>query len=79
MHTKSHLYVLDQWHEQAQAKQAQTQVQAKQAQAPKKETGKKKPALEMPTVNNLLGKGAAAAAKYINTFGTIKHHNEEDF
>lgn len=102
MHTKSHLYVLDQWQEQAQAQAKQVQakqvqakqvqakqVQAKQVQGPKKEICKKeickkepikkKAPLEMPTANNLLGKGAAAAAKYINTFGTIKQHNEDEF
>jgi hypothetical protein len=33
---------------------------------------------DLPTQGNLLGKGAAAAARYINTFGTIKHYDDMD-
>ena len=31
------------------------------------------------TPGNLLANGAAAAARYINTFGTIKHYEEDEF
>jgi superfamily II DNA or RNA helicase len=60
-HTKSHLYVLDKWDE----------------AATKASVCKAKKDLELPTSTNLLGKGAAAAARYINTFGKINPQMED--
>ena len=99
MHTKSHLYVLDKWTEQASVAGKSASVAGKSASVAGKSTstsvaGSKKagPAkakagtsasaagkiTDLPTQGNLLGKGAAAAARYINTFGTIKHYDDMD-
>jgi superfamily II DNA or RNA helicase len=91
MHTKSHLYVLDKWTEQAGTSAAgKASVAAKAGTKKACSTAKAgtKNALkacstanactDLPTQGNLLGKGAAAAARYINTFGTIKHYDDMD-
>jgi hypothetical protein len=41
-----------------------------------KATPKKSKADALPTSTNLLGKGAAAAATYINTFGKMNKKND---
>jgi thiol:disulfide interchange protein len=64
MHTKSHLYGLDQW-------------QTPEKEKEKEKKGKAK-ITDLPLPTNLLAKGAAAAAKYINTFGTLKQNEDED-
>jgi len=66
MHTKSHLYVLDKWTDTAVEKKPAAKKQAKGCESAKLTGG------------NLLAKGAAAAAHYINTFGTIKHYDDMD-
>ncbi len=91
MHTKSHLYVLDKWTEQAgtsvaakasaagtSASAAGTKKACSSAKASTNKAGTKKACTDLPTQGNLLGKGAAAAARYINTFGTIKHYDDMD-
>jgi superfamily II DNA or RNA helicase len=99
MHTKSHLYVLDKWTEQAgtsaaakasvaakaSASAAGTKKSCSTAKASAAGTKKSLKACstanactDLPTQGNLLGKGAAAAARYINTFGTIKHYDDMD-
>jgi superfamily II DNA or RNA helicase len=75
MHTKSHLYVLDKWTEQAQScKAALTKSKETPTKSKAKTTKSKADAL--PTSTNLLGKGAAAAATYINTFGKMNKKND---
>jgi superfamily II DNA or RNA helicase len=69
MHTKSHLYVLDQWDDASSAVK-------KPSKACKASSTAKKASIDLPTSSNLLGKGAAAAARYINTFGKINPQNE---
>ena len=91
MHTKSHLYVLDKWTEQAgtsaagkasAAAKAGTKKACSTAKAGTKNALKAcstaNACTDLPTQGNLLGKGAAAAARYINTFGTIKHYDDMD-
>ena len=82
MHTKSHLYVLDKWTEQASASAAGTKKSLKACNTAKScstaKASAKKACTDLPTQGNLLGKGAAAAARYINTFGTIKHYDDMD-
>ncbi len=85
MHTKSHLYVLDKCTEQAQScKAAMSKATPTISKAPptmskepkNKATPKKSKADALPTSTNLLGKGAAAAATYINTFGKMNKKND---
>ena len=73
MHTKSHLYVLDKWTDTAAAeKKPAVKKPAKGC-----ETAKGCESAKL-TSGNLLAKGAAAAAHYINTFGTMKHYDDMD-
>jgi hypothetical protein len=78
---------LDKWTEQAGASAAGTKKSLKAcstakscstAKASTSSAGTKKACTDLPTQGNLLGKGAAAAARYINTFGTIKHYDDMD-
>jgi len=69
MHTKSHLYVLDKWND--------MDLKCKESKCKDSKNIKKGKLLDMPTSTNLMGKGAAAAARYINTFGTMKPDEEE--
>jgi superfamily II DNA or RNA helicase len=104
MHTKSPLYVLDQWEQASVAgKSASASVAGKSASvagtstagtstagtsasvagkstsaAGKADKQKVKSDAKTLTSSTLLSKGAAAAAKYINTFGKIKPGYEDD-
>jgi hypothetical protein len=86
MHTKSHLYVLDKWDDTAKASAKEVKASATKevkAGATKvctvKASAKEVKALAKTcTPGNLLANGAAAAARYINTFGRLKPQ-EEDF
>ena len=75
MHTKSPLYVLDKWD---QACGAVKTSAAGTSGAGKTSKAKVKADAKTLTGSTLLSKGAAAAAKYINTFGKIKKEYEED-
>jgi superfamily II DNA or RNA helicase len=74
MHTKSPLYVLDQWEQADAVKKAKVCAGKTSASA----QSKVKADAKTLTGANLLSKGPAAAAKYINTFGKIKQEYEED-
>ena len=71
MHTKSPLYTLDQWDVVGQ------KAEQKAVQKAGQKAVQKAPAQKL-TTNNLLSNGIAAAAKYINTFGTLKPDDEDD-
>ena len=79
MHTKSPLYVLDQW-EQACTNAVGTKAVGKGTNAAGKiDKQKVKSDSKTLTGATLLSKGAAAAAKYINTFGKIKQEYDDMF
>ena len=79
MHTKSHLYVLDKWTDTAAAEKKPAVKKPAKGCATTKgcETAKGCESAKL-TSGNLLAKGAAAAAHYINTFGTMKHYDDMD-
>ena len=92
MHTKSPLYVLDQW-EQAgktsksacaagtsvagKTSKAGTSAAGKTSVAPSKAGASVAPSKAAVNPANLLANGVSAAAKYINTFGKIKQTYDE--
>jgi hypothetical protein len=81
MHTKSPLYVLDQWeHASASgAKKAPSKTsKAGASKAPSKTSTQSKAGAAAVNPANLLANGVSAAAKYINTFGKIKQTYDED-
>jgi hypothetical protein len=65
MHTKSPLYVLDQWD------------QAPQAEKGKSKGKSKAPIINMST-SNLLANGVSAAAQFINNFSQHTYREDED-
>ena len=77
MHTKSHLYELDKWNDTTENKSTKTKTSkstiGKTNTKPIKSVSGNKGSLEGLTSANLMSKGAAAAALFINTFA-----NKED-
>jgi superfamily II DNA or RNA helicase len=89
MHTKSPLYVLDKWDQACGAGTSKASAAVKTSakagasiagasKAGTCDAKKVKADAKTLTGSTLLSKGAAAAAKYINTFGKIKQEYEED-
>lgn len=86
MHTKSHLYELDKWNDTAENKSkskskstsTSTSTIGKTNTKPFKSVSGNKGSLEGLTSANLMSKGAAAAALFINTFANDDENDNDD-